>query len=361
MDIPVIDLDIFIPGSHNQGAVIQECKKAAEALIVYGALVLHDSRVNEKDNAAFLDLMEDYFNQSLEDLRQDERIVQGYYVGFSDCSPRYTSTGSCPKSPSPPPKSTQSPHPNYRYSWHMNKKASYESEFPALNSSNVVPSPDFLRERWTRIMDQWGQSMKNAVSDLTDMIEIGLNLPPGTFKEAGQCGPHVLGPSSIDLVKHGQKGTLLMRSHSDVNFLTIHGRSRYPSLDIWTRNTAQRIGVEIPLGSNFFVQAGEQLEHITGGLIKACFHEVVVNDQTLAAIERRKVEFPDRPLIRVSSSLFWHLSPDYDLVPIATLKDKADILRAKNLEAGLNEGDVIYEPMKVAQQVRKHEHANSPA
>ena len=72
------------------------------------------------------------------------------------------------------------------------------------------------------------------------------------------------------------------------------------------------------------------------------------------AIERRKVEFPDRPLIRISSTFFWHLSSDYDLIPIAALKDRANALRAKNLEAGLNEGDeVIYEPMKVGQQVRK--------
>ena len=72
------------------------------------------------------------------------------------------------------------------------------------------------------------------------------------------------------------------------------------------------------------------------------------------AIERRKMECPDRPLIRISSTFSWHLSPDYVLVSITALKGKADILRAKNLEAGLNEGDeVIYEPMKVAQQVRK--------
>ena len=142
-------------------------------------------------------------------------------------------------------------------------------------------------------------------------------------------------------------------------------------MNIWARNTGERIGVEIPPGYNLLVQAGKQLEHITGGLIKAGFHEVVVNDKTLAvsdsdaniflcthlldqAIERRKVEYPDRPLIRISSTFFWHLSSDYDLVPIPALKDKAGILRAKNLEAGLNEGDeVIYEPMKVGQQVRK--------
>ena len=95
--------------------------------------------------------------------------------------------------------------------------------------------------------------------------------------------PHVLAPSSSDLVKYGQKGTVLTGRHSDVNFLTIHGRSRYPCLDIWVRNTGhwQSIGVEIPPGNNFLVQAGKQLEHITGGLIKGGFHEVVVNDQTL--------------------------------------------------------------------------------
>ena len=66
------------------------------------------------------------------------------------------------------------------------------------------------------------------------------------------------------------------------------------------------------------------------------------------------MEFPDRPLIRISSTFFWHLSSDYDLVPIAVLKDKARILRSQNLQAGLNEGDEVdYEPMKVGQQVRK--------
>ena len=66
-----------------------------------------------------------------------------------------------------------------------------------------------------------------------------------------------------------------------INFLTIHGRSSYPGLNIWARNTGQRFGVEIPPGYNLLVQAGKQLEHITGELIKAGFHEVVVNDKTL--------------------------------------------------------------------------------
>ena len=38
----------------------------------------------------------------------------------------------------------------------------------------------------------------------------------------------------------------------------------------------------MPPGNYLLVQAGKQLEHITGGLVKAGYHEVVVNDDTLA-------------------------------------------------------------------------------
>lgn len=37
-----------------------------------------------------------------------------------------------------------------------------------------------------------------------------------------------------------------------------------------------------PGNGNLLVQAGKQLEHLTGGLIKAGYHEVVVNDDLLA-------------------------------------------------------------------------------
>lgn len=64
---------------------------------------------------------------------------------------------------------------------------------------------------------------------------------------------------------------------------TIHGRSRYPGLNIWARNTGKRIAVTFPdrsKGRFLLVQAGKQLEHITGGAIRAGFHEVAVNEHT---------------------------------------------------------------------------------
>jgi hypothetical protein len=99
---------------------------------------------------------------------------------------------------------------------------------------------------------------------------------------------HVLAPTAVDLAKYGQEdGTILSAVHADISFLTIHGRSHFPSLHIWPTNTDRPIRVEIPPRSDFLVQAGRQLEDFTvsrghgDGPIKAGRHEVVVNDQTL--------------------------------------------------------------------------------
>ena len=166
--------------------------------------------------------------------------------------------------------------------------------------------------------------------------------------------PHLLAPTASDLVRHGNINTILAGFHTDLNFLTIHGRSRYPGLHIWARNTGKRIAVKIPQGNYLLVQAGKQLEHITGGLIKAGYHEVVVNQATLDTIERRKESFPDRPLIRISSTFFWHLSSDYDLKPIPALAEQAQRVRAEQFNLGKDEGEeVVYRPMKVGEQVQE--------
>jgi isopenicillin N synthase-like dioxygenase len=102
------------------------------------------------------------------------------------------------------------------------------------------------------------------------------------------------------------------------------------------------------------VQAGKQLEHATGGLVKAGYHEVVVNDRTVRVIEDRRARFPERPLVRISSTFFWHLSSDYDLVPIQELAEKARAVRAQQFDLGKDEGEEVqYPPMKVGEQVQK--------
>ncbi|EAQ91708.1 hypothetical protein CHGG_03643 [Chaetomium globosum CBS 148.51] len=364
MDLPVIDLDVFLNQPRDSSAVQAECVKAAEALITYGALVLHDSRVADQDNETFLDLLEDYFAQPEADLRKDERPELAYQIGVTlenTEKPKCAVDEPCLQvierlAPSERPLdiSAHSPDPKCRFFWRMVESPPYTSKFPTLNADNIIPDAPHIRERWEPTMNQWGTSMKNAVEDLTQMTAVGLGLEADTFKEAGRYGSHLLAPTASDLAKYGQVDTILAGFHTDLNFLTIHGRSRYPGLHIWARNTGKRIPVKIPAGGNYLlVQAGKQLEHATGGLVKAGYHEVVVNDATVRAIEDRRARLPDRPLVRISSTFFWHLASDHDLVPIPALAEKARAVRAQQFDLGKDEGEEVqYPPMKVGEQVQ---------
>jgi hypothetical protein len=66
-------------------------------------------------------------------------------------------------------------------------------------------------------------------------------------------------------------------------------------------------------------------------------------------MERRKASHPNRPLIRISSTFFWHLSSDYELVPIPDLSERAEALNVTQ-NAYQN---TVYERIKVGQQVQK--------
>ncbi|TFL03547.1 hypothetical protein BDV98DRAFT_564389 [Pterulicium gracile] len=364
MDLPVIDLDVFLTQPRESAAVVAECNKAASALITYGALILHDSRVSEEDNSTFLDLLEDYFAQPQEILKQDERPELSYQIGVTlenTEKPKCAVDEPCldiiqKLAPEERPLDimAHSPDPKCRFFWRMGKKPDYETEFPGLNAANVVPQAESLRERWPPVMDKWGKSMKDAVEGLGEMAAIGLGLDGETFRKAGEYGPHILAPTASDLAKYGKKDSILAGFHSDLNFLTIHGRSRYPGLNIWARNTGKRIAVKFPpTGRYLLVQAGKQLEHLTGGLIKAGFHEVVVNDATVEVINKRKESFADRPLVRISSTFFWHLSSDFDLSPIPELAQRAQALHIDQAKLGVKEAiPAVYEPMKVGRQVQ---------
>lgn len=70
-------------------------------------------------------------------------------------------------------------------------------------------------------------------------------------------------------------------------------------------------------------------------------------------MERRKSQSLERPQIRISSTFFWHLSSDYDLSPISVLRERAEAMRSSATNLGLKEDVVVYEPMKVGEQVQR--------
>lgn len=172
MNLPIVDLDVFLQGPRDAPAVVAECQKAANALITYGALVLHDSRVSEADNATFLDLLEDYFAQPPRDLARDERPELGYQIGVTlenTEKPKCAVDAPCLRvierlDPAERPLDigAHEPDPKCRFFWRMMDQPPYETRFPSLNADNITPDAPHIRDRWAPTMDQWGTSMKNA-------------------------------------------------------------------------------------------------------------------------------------------------------------------------------------------------------
>jgi isopenicillin N synthase-like dioxygenase len=88
--------------------------------------------------------------------------------------------------------------------------------------------------------------MIDAVYTVAEMCAIGLNLPKDFFTKNLNNGPHLLAPTGSDLKKY-DVGAIFAGFHYDFNFLTIHGKSRYPGLFCWKR-TGERFSVAVPDG-----------------------------------------------------------------------------------------------------------------
>ena len=84
-------------------------------------------------------------------------------------------------------------------------------------------------------MDTWGNRLLDAGELACEMAAIGLGLPANTFTDMMQKGPHLLAPTGSDLEKW-DVGTAFAGFHYDLNFLTCHGKSRYPGLYVWLRD-----------------------------------------------------------------------------------------------------------------------------
>ncbi|GAA5975687.1 hypothetical protein JCM10908_005243 [Rhodotorula pacifica] len=322
--LPVVDLDLYRE-SKDASQAAAEARKTAEALIEYGALIVKDSRVSEEANERFLDVMEDYFAQDEEALRQDLRPEVHYQVGVTlenTEKPKCRSSESCQAviaalEPEERPLDLEGGHadPKCRFFYRMGK-APPTTEFPLLRMENVTPRA--FADTWRNSMEEWGVQIKTAVEGASEMLADGLGLDRSTFLRAGEFGSHLLAPTATDLKKYGTTGSIFAGFHTDLNFLTIHGRSRFPGLHVWARNSGKRIAVKL-LPGHLLVQAGKQLEHYTGGLILAGYHEVVCTPATVTALERRLADPSTalRPQIRISSTFFHHLSSDESLSPLS--------------------------------------------
>ena len=336
-DVAILDLTVFENGSPEERK--KQCIDAAKSLHSTGVLYVKDPRVQNADNDRFLDMMERYFEQS--DGVTDSRKEYNYQVGVTPSGVE-KARNHCDAVKKMNPKDkpfTECPpeaDPKWRFFWRIGPRPE-ETEFNSLNMEDVIPA-NF--PEWEETMNMWGNKMLAALMKVAEATAEGFGLPTDTFTSRMQNGPHLLAPTGSDFNKYNTVNTYLAGYHYDLNFLTIHGRSRFPGLYIWLRNGSKAM-VKVPEGC-LLVQAGKQIEYLTGGHVLAGFHEVVIAPETMKVIEKRKKE--GKSLWRISSTLFGHIQSDQILKPLPkfeTPESKANFPPIKTGLQVLKELDAI--------------------
>mmetsp|Transcript_4660 Transcript_4660/g.7017 ORF Transcript_4660/g.7017 Transcript_4660/m.7017 type:complete len:364 (-) Transcript_4660:26-1117(-) len=327
--------------------LLEECTKVVDSFHHTGVLVIRDPRVNENDNWNFIDMMERYYERAGTQFYNGEKVAEVHpelhFQAGATPEGQERARNHCTRMQALPEgdKAISECPPQFdakwRYFWRIGEFADSESDY---EFNNVSPE-DF--PEWSQIMNRWGGLILEGIKTVVRMWEAGAGIQPGKVLDMMRGAPHLLAPTGSDLNKY-QKGTVFAGYHYDLNFITIHGKSRFPGLSVWTRNN-KKISVSVPDGC-LLLQAGKQFENLTGGYVMAGFHEVVYNDATEAAVERAKTE--SRSLWRISSTLFGHLRYDVSLEPMIEFEGKYEGTRDQVLEKypPMTAGELVKEELK---------------
>lgn len=342
--LPEIPLNLFLL-DHDNADAKESCLELAKALQHFGAVVVRDPRVTTTDNTRFLTLMESYYALPETTKMKDARPELHYQVGVTpdgverprtdrineEAAQRYRANGY-------PPHPVHGSDPKWRFLWRIGPRPK-QTEFPEMNADPVVPEQ--LSESWADVMDTWGEKLRASAETVAQMLAIGLGFDdPQVLTRLMENGPHLLAPTGVDLDRYGrQTGTVLAGFHYDLNLMSLHGKARFPGLFVWTREGV-RIPVRVPDGC-LLVQAGIQLEWLTGGRIQRGYHEVVVSEETTRKYLEERAKSSD-PCWRVSSTMFIHVATDKDLYPLMSSDESLS-----------EDGRDRYPRIKAGEQVRE--------
>ena len=208
-------------------------------------------------------------------------------------------------------------------------------------------------------MNSWGTHMINACTSAAQMAALGMGLDKNTFSDRMHQGNHLLAPTASDLMKY-DVGTAFAGFHYDLNFITIHGKSRYPGLFLWTRDW-KKMSAKIPEGC-LLMQAGIMFEWITGGYVLGGFHEVVyteatkrVRDQNIQMAQEQGIR---KSTWRISSTLFSHLRYDVDITPLPELAHKYNVEKVRAKYRPMTSHDKLIEELMACNLAPKQSYSD---
>jgi isopenicillin N synthase-like dioxygenase len=305
--IPVIDLKHYL---EDEKILRREAAQAVfRSLLTYSAVIVKDPRISPEDFSGCQDLLRKYFNQPRSALLPDVHPEFHHQVGLSlEYAEGWRHSlleraAGLPAEHQPHiPPSNYSGDPKLRFFIRLGEARALTADDP-LNQPPVIPRA--FEHCWHSVTNSWGQKLLTTGGTVLKMLEEVLGLEPGTLQNMTVGAPHLLGPNAANLDALNVPGTIINAYHYDLNALTIHGPANYPGLRIWLRDNTS-LSVKMPPG-HILIQVGQQLEWITGGLLTAGMHEVVVTQEGLDA--RQKSDNP----WRISSPCFMHFASEHTL------------------------------------------------
>jgi isopenicillin N synthase-like dioxygenase len=306
--VAVVDLSNFLKDDTSAST---ECKEVVRSFYETGILIIKDPRLDYNENEVFIDMMERYYAQPDEVKAKDARPDLAFQVGSTPEGnefPRDNSETIKKYTQENLPVTPKDYDHKWRFFWRAGERPK-ETKFKELNATQVIPEgfPE-----WEGVMNGWAKSMLTSVTTVAEMLAVGFGWKKDTLSSLMHNGPHLLAPTGSDLGRYTELKTVMAGFHYDLNLITIHGKSRYPGLYVWLRD-GTKILVKVPPGC-LLLQAGKQLEYLTGGYIHCGFHEVVVSSETAEAVKKAKEN--GKILWRVSSTLFSHVASDQKLRPL---------------------------------------------
>jgi len=318
--LPVVDLDCYRASSSG---VLSEVSKLTKAFKTHSAVIVKDSRYSPNTNDEFLDVMEIYFKKRRKQYLEGKQLV--------DCRPDINyQIGVMPENSFTHNKSNMAikngftqlnrsltlnpptPERYWRYFWRINDDRVKRDSLYLTEQQE----PEF--EGFAKTLNKAGGVMVESMETVSRMLEIGLGLGNGELTDRITTGNHILSPVGTCLDAYAQRSKALSSFHVDLNYITVHGKCRYPGLAIWLPN-GNRIPVFTPPGS-MLMQVGSSLEHLTGGYFKAGYHEVICSKELMELYEQRKSTQAEQ--WRIATVLFTGLDYSSTIEPLGNFKTK---------------------------------------
>ena len=329
-----IDLELYFKGDRFFRESLAE--NLFRGLRDHSAVIVCDSRVSSDENSAFLNMMERYFSQTAKSKLADVHQDVGFQIGLT---PEFQEPAD-PRAFAHFINSGISSHnwpifcgpdhrdPKERFMWRIGNRPQITA-YPELNLAPAIPLQ--FQDMWADRMNLRGNQMHQTILVIAHLLGIAFvvrkllrAVDEYFFVDQLTYGPHLLAPNGMNL-EGLELGTVINCCHTDFNWGTIHGRGRFRAAKLWSKNGEPFIS-DLSLvqtdnpGSVHLFQVGEQLEHQTGGLFRAGWHEVAVFPETLIDLERAQRD--GRSTIRCSSTMFATVAHDNVLSVIPGLEGK---------------------------------------